>query len=228
MLWIKPLCLRSVLLDCAVPDIGVLISHVSFPCLQSPIQDVVSHGATLVTGGNPYHHSVHIMGHYFCLTLITNATLSMKIIHIELLLWSPSHARDERHRGYLHCQLNTVYLGSQRVRAWFPGHLAKALCRLKQVLSSSTIPALTTPSNCRLAAWRVLDMVILDLVSSHDSSGSIRLELLRLRFKFQDLGVAIQLHRLYIQQVMKQWKEFIRYPGIKQNSHNDEKVDYAV
>ena len=87
MLWIKPLCLRSVLLDCAVPDIGVLISHVSFSCLRSPIQDVVSHGATLVTGGNPYHHSIHIMGHYFCLTLITNATLSMRIIHIELLLW---------------------------------------------------------------------------------------------------------------------------------------------
>ena len=65
MLQIKALCPGSVLLDSAVPDIGVPISHVSFSRLQSLIQDVVSHGATLVTGGKPYHHPVHIQGHYF-------------------------------------------------------------------------------------------------------------------------------------------------------------------
>ena len=92
---IKTLQLGSVLLDSkpdpsdpghkpAIPDVGALISSISFDRLEFLIESAVRQGARLICGGQRYKHPRYPHGHYFCPTLLVDVTPSMEIAQIEV------------------------------------------------------------------------------------------------------------------------------------------------
>lgn len=72
-------------LDSPTPiDVGAMISSTRFSHLEHLIQEAISQGATLVTGGSRLNHPDYPRGHYFQPTLITDVTPSMRIAQEEL------------------------------------------------------------------------------------------------------------------------------------------------
>ncbi|KAJ5173722.1 uncharacterized protein N7500_001653 [Penicillium coprophilum] len=81
---IRNLHLGSVLLDTETPDVGAMISPVSFANLETLINEAVQQGARLLAGGTEYKHPVHQHGHYFTPTLLVDVTRDMRIAQTEL------------------------------------------------------------------------------------------------------------------------------------------------
>ncbi|OQE34885.1 hypothetical protein PENCOP_c015G06470 [Penicillium coprophilum] len=81
---IRELHLGSVLLDTETPDVGAMISPVSFANLETIINEAVQQGARLLAGGTEYKHPVHQHGHYFTPTLLVDVTRDMRIAQTEL------------------------------------------------------------------------------------------------------------------------------------------------
>lgn len=65
-------------------DVGAMISSARFSHIEKLIQEAVTQGATLLAGGQRYHHPDFPQGHYFSPTLIADVTPSMRIAQEEL------------------------------------------------------------------------------------------------------------------------------------------------
>ncbi|CAI5758020.1 unnamed protein product [Candida verbasci] len=65
-------------------DMGAMISDNRFSQLEDLINDAVSKGANLVSGGKQFQHPNYPQGHYFEPTLLTDVDSSMRIFHEEV------------------------------------------------------------------------------------------------------------------------------------------------
>lgn len=65
-------------------DMGAMISDNRFKSIESLIDDAVSKGAKLISGGKAYQHPNYPQGHYFEPTLLIDVTPDMKIFHEEV------------------------------------------------------------------------------------------------------------------------------------------------
>lgn len=81
---IQKLNLGSILLDDTTPDVGAMISPVTFANLETLINEAVQQGARLLAGGTQFKHPIHEHGHYFTPTLLVDVTSDMRIAQTEL------------------------------------------------------------------------------------------------------------------------------------------------
>lgn len=80
-------------------DMGATITDLRFEALTEQIQQAVTQGATLVTGGAKHTHPNYPQGHYFQPTLLTGVTVSMDIAQNEVFgpVLTVMKARDTEH-----------------------------------------------------------------------------------------------------------------------------------
>lgn len=64
-------------------DVGAMISNASFSRLEKLIQEAVSQGARLLTGGKRHNHPNYPKGHYFQPTMLVDVTPTMAIANNE-------------------------------------------------------------------------------------------------------------------------------------------------